>query len=37
MRGDIDELSSALRIEQLKAEIAEDEKLTTEPDFWNDA
>ena len=37
MRADIAELASALRIDQLKAEIAEDEKTTTNPEFWNDA
>lgn len=37
MRADINELASALRIDQLRAEIEEDEKTTTDPDFWNDA
>ena len=37
MRADIDELSSALRIEQLIAEVEADEAKTMEPDFWNDA
>ena len=37
MRADIDELASALRIDQLKKEIEEDEKVTSDPDFWNDA
>ena len=37
MRADINELASALRIEQLRNEIAEDEKTTTDPEFWNDA
>ena len=33
MRADIDELASALRIDQLKKEIEEDEKVTSDPDF----
>ncbi len=37
MRADIDELSSALRIEQLITEVEVDEAKTMEPDFWNDA
>ncbi len=37
MRADMDELHSALRIDQLVAEVEEDEKLTSEADFWNDA
>ena len=37
MRADIDELASALRIEQLKNEVTEDEAKTMEADFWNDA
>ncbi len=37
MRADIDELASALRIEELKAEVEADEARTMEPDFWNDA
>ncbi len=37
MRDDVKELASALRVEQLAAEIAEDEKITTDPNFWNDA
>jgi peptide chain release factor 2 len=37
MRADIEELASSLRIEQLEHEIAEDEKITTEPNFWNNA
>ena len=37
MRADIEELGSALRIDQLKSEVEEDEKLTTEAEFWNDA
>ncbi len=37
MRADIDELASALRIEQLIAEVAADEEITMSPDFWNDA
>ncbi len=37
MRADIDELASALRIEQLIAEVEEDEAKTTAADFWNDA
>ncbi len=37
MRADIDELASALRIEQLVSEVAEDEAKTMEADFWNDA
>ncbi len=36
MRSDIDELASALRIEQLIGEVEEDEKATMEADFWND-
>lgn len=36
MRDDIDELASALRIDQLVAEIAEDEKVTADTEFWND-
>ena len=35
-RADIEELGSALRIEELTAEVAELEKKTLEPDFWND-
>ncbi len=37
MRADIDELASALRIEQLSAEVAADEEKTVAADFWNDA
>ena len=37
MRADIDELASALRIEQLISEVEEDETKTMEADFWNDA
>jgi len=37
MRTDIDELHSALRIDELEAQVAEDEKLTLDPDFWNNA
>ena len=37
MRADIDELASALRIEQLISEVEEDEAKTMEADFWNDA
>ncbi len=37
MRADIAELASALRIEQLRAEVEEDEKITAAPEFWNDA
>ena len=37
MRADIDELASALRIEQLTREVEEDEAKTMEADFWNDA
>ena len=37
MRADIDELASALRIDELKAEVEADEAKTMEPDFWNDA
>ncbi len=37
MRADIDELASALRIDQLIAEVEEDEAKTLAPDFWNDA
>ncbi len=37
MRADIDELASALRIEQLTAEVAADEEKTVAADFWNDA
>lgn len=36
LRADINELASALRIEQLEKELAEDENLTQNPDFWND-
>ena len=36
MRANIDELASALRIDQLISEVEEEEKITTEPDFWND-
>ncbi len=36
MRSDIAELHSALRIDQLIAEVEADEKLTGEADFWND-
>ncbi len=35
-RADIEELGSALRIDELTAEVAELEKKTLEPDFWND-
>ncbi|MBR4933685.1 MAG: peptide chain release factor 2 [Clostridia bacterium] len=35
-RADIEELGSALRIDELNAEVAELEKKTLEPDFWND-
>ena len=35
-RADIEELGSALRIEDLRVEAAELEKKTLEPDFWND-
>ncbi len=35
-RADIEELGSALRINDLTAEVAELEKKTLEPDFWND-
>ncbi len=37
MRADIEELASALRIEKLREEVTEEEKLTTAPEFWNDA
>ncbi len=37
MRANIDELESALRIEQLIAEVAADEEATMSPDFWNDS
>jgi len=37
MRADIDELHSALRIDELTAQVEEDEKLTLDPDFWNNA
>ncbi len=37
MRTDIDELASALRIDQLVSEVEEDEAKTMEADFWNDA
>ena len=30
------ELASAMRIEQVKAKLAEYEKITADPDFWND-
>ena len=35
-RADIEELGSALRIDELRNEAAELEKKTLEPDFWND-
>ena len=37
MRADIDELHSALRIDELTAQVEADEKLTLDPDFWNNA
>ncbi len=37
MRADIDELASALRIDELIKQVEEDEKLTLEADFWNNA
>ena len=37
MRADIDELASALRIDELVKQVDEDEKLTLEADFWNNA
>ncbi len=37
MRADIDELASALQIDKLRAEVEEDEKVTLDPNFWNDA
>ena len=37
MRADIDELHSALRIDELVKQVEEDEKLTLDPDFWNNA
>ncbi len=35
-RADLKELGSALRIDDLKTEVAELEKKAMEPDFWND-
>ena len=35
-RKDIDELGSALRIEELRKKVSEMEETTTAPEFWND-
>ena len=35
-RADLKELGSALRIDELRSEVAELEKKALEPDFWND-
>ena len=37
MRADIAELASALRIDELTKQVEEDENLTLEADFWNNA
>ena len=34
-RANIEELGNALRIEELKTEVAELEKVTFDPDFWS--
>ena len=36
VRADLKELGSALRIDELRSEVAELEKKALEPDFWND-
>mgnify|MGYP004659306489 CR=1 FL=1 len=36
LRADLKELGSALRIDELRSEVAELEKKALEPDFWND-
>ena len=35
MRGDIEELASALRIKELRAEAEELDAKTLDPDFWS--